>query len=363
VVRIGQSAGARHPSCSRQEETRGFQVFRVVHDDRGGLKQTMTTQEVAPGIFRIESILGPRPFAQYLLRDERSLLVDTGIVSTPEEVILPALRELGLDPAELDYVLTTHADVDHFGGNAAMRAAAPRAIFCAHAEDAHWIADRERILAERYGWYAAHGRDADYDPETKDWLRNALGPDVPVDLHLAGGEWFRLGPNLTVEVLHLPGHSLGHVGLWDSASKTAIVTDAVLGGGLLNMDGEVIHPPPYMLLVEYEATARRLQALAPKRLLTAHYAVMEGEDVGRFLEETLAFVDRARVEIARIVRQTDEVTLAGLLAALDPLLGPFTSMANELSGPVRAHLHELVASGQLVEIPDRQPPVWRTPGR
>ena len=32
----------------------------------------MTTQEVAPGIFRIESILGPRPFAQYLLRDERS---------------------------------------------------------------------------------------------------------------------------------------------------------------------------------------------------------------------------------------------------------------------------------------------------
>ncbi len=45
--------------------------------------------EVAPGIFRIESVLGPRPFAQYLLRDERSLLVDTGIVSTPEEVILP----------------------------------------------------------------------------------------------------------------------------------------------------------------------------------------------------------------------------------------------------------------------------------
>ena len=40
----------------------------------------MTTQEVAPGIYRIESILGPRPFAQYLLRDERSLLVDTGIV-------------------------------------------------------------------------------------------------------------------------------------------------------------------------------------------------------------------------------------------------------------------------------------------
>ncbi len=45
--------------------------------------------EVAPGIHRIESVLGPRPFSQYLLRGERTLLVDTGIVSTPAEVILP----------------------------------------------------------------------------------------------------------------------------------------------------------------------------------------------------------------------------------------------------------------------------------
>ena len=58
----------------------------------------MTTHEVAPGIYRIESILGPRPFAQYLLRDERSLLVDTGIVSTPDEVILPAFQRAGTRP-------------------------------------------------------------------------------------------------------------------------------------------------------------------------------------------------------------------------------------------------------------------------
>src|SRR5215217_9651562 len=153
----------------------------------------MTTHEVASGIYRIESILGPRPFAQYLLREERSLLVDTGIVSTPDEVILPAFQEMGLEPADLDYVLISHADVDHFGGNAAIRAAAPRAIVCAHVADCDWICDRERILRERYGWYAAHGADADYDADTKDWLRNALGPDVPVDLHLVGGEVFRLG--------------------------------------------------------------------------------------------------------------------------------------------------------------------------
>ena len=323
----------------------------------------MTTQEVAPGIFRIESILGPRPFAQYLLRDERSLLVDTGIVSTPEEVILPALRELGLDPADLDFILNSHADVDHFGGNAAMREAAPRAIVCAHVADCEWIGDRERILRERYGWYAAHGPDADYDADTKEWLRDAMGPDVPVDLHLVGDEVFRLGPDLAVEVLHLPGHSMGHLGLWDPASRSAIITDAALGAGLLNNEGEVIHPPPYVFLTEYEATVRRLQQLAPARLLTAHYAVMEGAEVEQFLSESLAFVDRTRSALLSAVDASGEVTIAGLLAALNPILGPFTSMAIELGSPIRAHLGELVASGHIEEIPDRQPPAWRVSER
>jgi glyoxylase-like metal-dependent hydrolase (beta-lactamase superfamily II) len=319
----------------------------------------MTVQEVAPGIYRIESILGPRPFAQYLLREERSLLVDTGIATTPDEVILPSFQVLGLDPADLNYVLISHADVDHFGGNATVRAAAPRAIFCAHLADCDWIGDRERILRERYGWYAAHGPDADYDTDTKDWLRNALGPDVPVDLHLVGGEVFRLGPRLSVEVLHLPGHSLGHIGLWDPSSRSAIITDATLGAGLLNNEGEVIHPPPYILLEEYEATVRRLQRLAPERLLTAHYAVMEGAEVNRFLDESLAFVARARSAIEAAIEESDEVTMSGLLTTLNPILGPFTSMANELGGPIRTHLQELVANGRIEEIADRQPPAWR----
>jgi glyoxylase-like metal-dependent hydrolase (beta-lactamase superfamily II) len=323
----------------------------------------MTIQEIVPGIYRIESVLGPRPFAQYLLRGERSLLFDTGIVSTPGDVILPALRKIELDPAALDFVMISHADVDHFGGNAAIREAAPRAVFCAHAEDAPWIEDRERILRERYGWYAAHGPEADYDDGTKGWMRAALGPDVPLDLLLRGGEVFRLGPALAVEVLHLPGHSAGHLGLWEPASRTAIVTDAVLAGGLINFEGEVIHPPPYVLIAEYEATIRRLQGLRPARLLTAHYPIVEDAAVDRFLDESLRFVERARSAVQSVLRERDEITLAGLVTALNPTLGPFTSMPTELGAPLRAHLGELVASGDAEEIPGRQPPAWRTTGR
>ncbi len=300
--------------------------------------------EVVPGIHRIESVLGPRPFSQYLLRDERSLLFDTGVKETPAEVILPFLD--GLQP---DLVLNSHADVDHFGGNAAIRQAAPRALFLAHELDVRWIESADTIMPERYGWYADHGLA--YEPEVFAWLRDALGPDTPVDIHLRAGERIRLGPRLTVEVLHLPGHTAGHLGLWDAASRTAIVMDAVMGRGLLDMQGNVIHPPPYFDVEQYLGSARALQALAPQRLLTAHYDVIEGAEVERFLADTIAFVEDAGRIVERSLTEAGELTLQEALAKADPQLGPFTSMPNELAGSLRAHLRQLVKEGRAEEDP------------
>jgi glyoxylase-like metal-dependent hydrolase (beta-lactamase superfamily II) len=300
--------------------------------------------EVSPGIHRIESVLGPRPFSQYLLRDERSLLFDTGVKETPGEVILPFLD--GLQP---DLVLISHADVDHYGGNAAIKAAAPGALFLAHELDVRWIESAEAIIPERYGWYAEHGLA--YAPDAFAWLQDAIGPDTPVDVHLRAGERIRLGPRLTVEVLHLPGHTDGHIGLWDPASRTAVVMDAVLGRGLLDLEKNVIHPPPYFDVPAYLATARALQALAPERLLTAHYDVMEGAQVERFLADTIAFAEDAERIAAGALADAGELTLAEVLALADPQLGPFTSMPNELAGSLRAHLQDFVRQGRAQEDP------------
>jgi glyoxylase-like metal-dependent hydrolase (beta-lactamase superfamily II) len=222
------------------------------------------------------------------------LLVDTGIATTPQDVILPWFEQHRLEIADLDYVLISHADVDHCGGNSAIREAAPNAVFMAGAQDVQWIENRSRMIAERYGWYAAHGESVDYDADTKAFLISALGPDVPIDRPLSGGERIELGPNLIVEVLALPGHSEGHIGLWEPTTQSAIVIDAVLGAGLLNMEGTVIHPPPYFGAADYERTIAKVKELNPARLLTAHYDVMEGEQVMAFLDRSQAFVDRAR---------------------------------------------------------------------
>ncbi len=123
--------------------------------------------------------------------------------------------------------------------------------------------------------------------------------------------------------------------------------------------GTVIHPPPYVHAAAYEETIAKLQALRPQRLLTAHYAPMEGEEVERFLADSAAFVQRARAAVTERVEAEGEVTLAGLLAELDPVLGPFTSMPIELGGPIWSHLRELTGRGIVVEVEGANPPVWR----
>ena len=68
---------------------------------------------------------------------------------------------------------------------------------------------------------------------------------------------------------------------------------------------------------------------------------------------------RVRAAVAVRVAAQNEVTLAGLLAELGPELGPFSSMPNELGGPIWAHLRELVAGGAAVEVEGADPPAWR----
>ena len=287
---------------------------------------------------------GPRPFAQYLLREERSLLVDTGIVSTPDEVILPAFRELELDPADLDYVLISHADVDHFGGNAAIRAAAPRAIICAHVADCDWIGDRERILRERYGWYAAHGPDADYDADTKDWLRNALGSGR------AGRSPPRWRRGVSSRSASL-GRGSPSAGSLAGAHRT-------LGSCLPERDhhrcrvgrraaqqrrrrhpSAALHAPRGVRGDRAPAATARAGATAD-RSLRCHGGRRRST---AFWSESLAFVARARSAIQEAIEASDEVTIAGSAGRVES--GPRSlHLDGERAGvaPIRAHLQEFV---------------------
>lgn len=190
------------------------------------------------------------------------------------------------------------------------------------------------MVAENYLWHEAYGFD-EPDKAGRAELRALCGPDCPVDYGLRGGETISLAGDWRVEVLHLPGHTLGHIGIWDERNRAAIVIDAVLERGVYANDGALLIPPRIYDLDGYRSTIRRLRELEPELLLTAHYPVMEAAAARDFLDRSLAFTydveGAVREEIAAGTR-----TLWALTQAIDQRLGPYPEFMAELGAIVRA---------------------------
>jgi glyoxylase-like metal-dependent hydrolase (beta-lactamase superfamily II) len=291
--------------------------------------------EIAPGIHRVESSLGVRFMAQYVLVGAaRTLLVDTGLPRTPGEVLAPYLESIGLGLQAVDDALISHADNDHCGGIHLLRELHPRVRVACHELDRRWIESGDALVAENYLWHEAYGFD-EPDGSVRAELRANCGDDAPVDEGLRGGETIRLSNDWRIEVLHLPGHTLGHLGIWDERSRAAIIIDAVLERGIYANDGAVLIPPRVNDLAAYRTTIRRLLDLAPQLLLTAHYPVMDAAAARDFLQRSLAFTE----EVERAVREEISARthdLWALTQAMDARFGPYPELRTELGALVRA---------------------------
>lgn len=310
--------------------------------------------QIAPGIHIIEAPLGDRFVRTFaLVGDQAVLLIDTGLDDTPASYILPYLQTIGIAPSQIDYVLTSHADLDHSGGNASLKAAAPQARFLCHELDRHQIEDVEALIAERYGEFAQpHGIDD--SEESKAWTRSVTR-HCPVDVGLQGGERIRLGSNWVVEVLHTAGHSRGHLTVYDSSSKTAIIADAALWNAVLTKAGQSAFPPTYRYLESYRASIQRLQGMEIDLLLTSHYPLYRGAQVAEYLSESRAYTDRVDAALRQLLQAaTTALTLKEIIATLSPSLGNWPESARDyLSHPLSGHLEWLQSCG-LVERGESQ---------
>jgi glyoxylase-like metal-dependent hydrolase (beta-lactamase superfamily II) len=304
--------------------------------------------EIAPGIHRIEAPLGERFVAMHLLvGDECALLFDTGMDRMPYDVVLPYLNEIGVAPAQIRYVLTSHADYDHTAGNASMKEIAPQAIFMCHALDQAMVEDIEVMIRDRYGEFAAD-HDIDETDKSKQYIREQ-SRHVPVDMTLTGGEKIRLGADWYVEVLHTPGHSRGHLTLWDSRRQTLIICDATLYNAVLLKDGRPAFPPTYRYVESYVATTNRFAGMPAKLMLTSHYPIYRGVQIAEFIAESRAYVDRVDQALLGALADGEAHTMRELIDQLNPSLGEWPAAAGiYLVHPFAGHLERLVQYGVLV---------------
>lgn len=102
-----------------------------------------------------------------------------------------------------------------------------------------------------------------------------------------------------VTILHVPGHSPGHIAVHDPLNRALIIGDASLGATVPTADNRPAFPPTYRDVDDYVASAELIRLLHPDLILTAHYPVYEGDATTAFLDETVKYTPARRPRARR----------------------------------------------------------------
>lgn len=183
-------------------------------------------------------------------------LIDAGTgLGAPE--ILANVRSHGFDPADIRHIVLTHAHADHAGGAARLRTATSGPLIYLHRDSANFREGDEQAIsltdAREFGLYPD-----DYHLEP-----------CPVDVELEDGQRLQLG-DLELEVLHTPGHCLGHASLVMRQQRQV----CFFAGDLVFFGGQILLQNIYDCdLQAHLASLRKVANLGVEVFLPGHNAL------------------------------------------------------------------------------------------
>jgi glyoxylase-like metal-dependent hydrolase (beta-lactamase superfamily II) len=318
--------------------------------------------EIFPHVHQIRSGIADRHLFQYLFVGDNVLLLDTGTAATPRDVILPYLKQIGISPERLTMAVNTHADADHHGGNAALKRAAGNVLLACGDADRMVIEDPDRLFALRYNhWMKDHGVGLALLPEATKWVREMAGPAHRIDLTLRGGEQIAFEDDRSVRVLHVPGHSNGHLAFYDAKHRAVFVGDALHGSYCPSVNGDPSLPPAYFSILAYLSTVQLIESLEVKWIYSAHWPPYPVEKATEFLDECRRFVQMADAQVRKsLERHPGGLTLRACMDECGPLLGRWPA-ANKwlLMYPLHGHLAHLEETGEVVRIHGDEHVHWK----
>ena len=188
-------------------------------------------REIVPGIFQISLPLTNPDLANvniYLVRgDSGCLLVDTGMNTTESfNLLKEGLGEIGVSFEDISRVVITHVHIDHYGMAGRLKQLSPTEVLF-HQREIDFVESRyinmESLLSQVEGWLHSNGV-----PESElSQMRTAsvelarFAVPIPPDVTLHGGETITQD-SFQFRVLWTPGHSAGHIALYEPGRKVLI---------------------------------------------------------------------------------------------------------------------------------------------
>jgi glyoxylase-like metal-dependent hydrolase (beta-lactamase superfamily II) len=236
-------------------------------------------REVAPGIYMLEL---PLPFSLgivnvYLVRLEAGwLLIDTGMQTDAcFDALERALEGLGVGWRDIRRILLTHIHPDHIGLATKLIAltGAPLDLHKADHELLVHVTDTDL----HRDWQREILTTAGVSPEMRELVHSAMFDiqqsfeRITPDRLLSGGETIAAADGV-LEVIWTPGHSPGHVCLYDRERRLLISGDHILQ----HISPNIGWQPEHDALGEFLSSLDRIAALDVDLILPAHGAPFSG---------------------------------------------------------------------------------------
>jgi glyoxylase-like metal-dependent hydrolase (beta-lactamase superfamily II) len=270
-------------------------------------------------------------------------LVDGGLPQSATHVD-ELLEAAGATDTRLRYLLNTHPHHDHIGAFAGLRERTG-AVLIAAPNAVRWLEDLNCNLTE----FALHRPDIVPDtPELRSELEPTYDRGCPVDLTLNEGATVRLGGDVVLEAIEVPGHVLAELGWFEWSTRTLILGDAITGTTWPFFHG---HVSP----TEFRRTLHRLRAFAldrqVERVCFSHYAPRNQQEFLNLIGEVETYLNRVWDAILGSLSSTPS-TLEKIWNRTCEQMGKepeFRSLAM-----VDSHVAELVSNGAARQVgPDQ----------
>jgi glyoxylase-like metal-dependent hydrolase (beta-lactamase superfamily II) len=224
--------------------------------------------EIISGIHRIKGIRGANCYL--IITGAKMLVIDTGMPGNGNKII-NYIKGLGKNPADINFVILTHADIDHIGSAAEMKKMVGVKL-AIHAEDAP-------ILSGKSGFKTVRGPLGVLFKLMTPLMRfRAVEPDIIL------GDDFEIDG---FKVIYTPGHTKGSISLY-LPGKAIFVGDALRSDSSGNP-----RPPSKSLSTDMSQAKASLIAISELEfdiLLPGHGAPVIGKASSK-LKELLAHLE------------------------------------------------------------------------
>ena len=271
----------------------------------------------------------------YVIKSEDCVaLIDTGAFDSPSTVIIPALKSLHLELKDVDFILTTHAHLDHAGGHKEIKDVSGAKIYL-HEADLFMARSVEAQVEYHVGPQRALGFPEEALQLRAQHVRDNAGSPFEPDEMLQDGITIDIG-KVKLRVVHCPGHTPGLCCFYYEKEGILFTADGLQGQGA--RPGSF---PYYFNASDYKRSVLKVRDINPGTLCLGHAyhggslvnnPVRTGGDAAAFLSSCLVTTNAIHKAVRQAANGEAGSDLDIAKKALEDLLYEIPQLRLRLTG-------------------------------